>query len=65
MCLPILPDIIEAGVFFVKDRRKNEKNVTYAAYVTSIYRHYVDEYIKYGRKGYKITKKDIDNLCDI
>lgn len=39
--------------------------MTYAAYVTSVYRHYVDEYIKYGRKGYKVTKKDIDNLCDI
>ena len=65
MCaLPILPDIIEAGVYSLKIEGRM-KNVTYAAYVTSIYRHYVDEYIKYGRKGYKITKKDIDNLCDI
>ena len=65
MCaLSILPDIIEAGVYSLKIEGRM-KNVTYAAYVTSIYRHYVDEYIKYGRKGYKITKKDIDNLCDI
>lgn len=65
MCaLPILPDIIEAGVYSLKIEGRM-KNVTYAAYVTSVYRHYVDEYIKYGRKGYKVTKKDIDNLCDI
>ncbi len=65
MCaLPILPDIIEAGVYSLKIEGRM-KNVTYAAYVTSVYRHYVDEYIRYGRKGYKVTKKDIDNLCDI
>ena len=27
------------------------KNVTYAAYVTSVYRHYVDEYIISGSIG--------------
>lgn len=64
MCYAILPDIIEAGVYSLKIEGRM-KNVTYAAYVTSVYRHYVDEYIKYGRKGYKVTKKDIDNLCDI
>ena len=51
MCaLPILPDIIEAGVYSLKIEGRM-KNVTYAAYVTSVYRHYVDEYIKYGRKS--------------
>lgn len=29
------------------------KNVTYAAYVTSIYRKYVDKYIANGRKDIK------------
>ena len=62
--IDILPELIDAGIdsFKIEGRMKN---VTYAAYVTSVYRHYVDEYIKYGRKGYKVTKKDIDNLCDI
>ena len=59
-----IPELVDAGIdsFKIEGRMKN---VTYAAYVTSVYRHYVDEYIKYGRKGYKVTKKDIDNLCDI
>ena len=41
------------------------KNVTYAAYVTSIYRKYVDKYIANGRKGYRVSDKDIEQLCDI
>lgn len=65
MCaLKILPDIIESGVYSLKIEGRM-KNVTYAAYVTSIYRKYVDMYLANGKKGYCVTDKDIDNLCDI
>lgn len=65
MCaLKILPDIIDAGVYSLKIEGRM-KNVTYAAFVTSIYRKYVDMYLAKGRKGYHVTDEDIDYLCDI
>lgn len=65
MCaLKILPDVIDAGVYSLKIEGRM-KNVTYAAYVTSIYRKYVDKYIANGRKGYRVSDKDIEQLCDI
>ena len=61
MCaLQILPDVIESGVYSLKIEGRM-KNVTYAAMVTHIYRKYVDR----GRKGFKVDKKDIDDLSDI
>ena len=45
MCgLPVLPDIIEAGVYSLKIEGRM-KNVNYAAGVTGIYRKYVDRYM--------------------
>ena len=65
MCsIPILPDIIEAGVYSLKIEGRM-KNITYASYVTSMYRKYLDMYFEKGREGYKVDKKDIDNLLDI
>lgn len=65
MCaIKILPDIIDAGVYSLKIEGRM-KNVTYAAYVTSIYRKYVDMYISGGRDGYRVSDKDIEDLCDI
>ena len=65
MCaLPILPDVIEAGVYSLKIEGRM-KNVTYAAFVTSMYRKYVDMYIKNGRNGYRVSDDDIRSLMDI
>ena len=65
MCaLQILPDVIESGVYSLKIEGRM-KNVTYAAMVTHIYRKYVDMYLERGRKGFKVDKKDIDDLSDI
>lgn len=65
MCgLTILPDIIEAGVYSLKIEGRM-KNVTYAAFVTSMYRKYLDLYFKKGREGFKVDKKDLDALLDI
>ena len=65
MCaLKILPEIMAAGVYSLKIEGRM-KNVTYAAYVTAIYRKYVDMYLAEGKSGYKIKDKDIVELCDI
>ena len=65
MCgLTILPDIIESGVYSLKIEGRM-KNVTYAAFVTSMYRKYLDLYFKKGREGFKVDKNDLDALLDI
>lgn len=65
MCaLKILPEIIEAGVDSLKIEGRM-KNVTYASYVTAIYRKYVDMYLEKGKSGYKVSQKDINDLMDI
>lgn len=64
MCaLNILPDVIEAGVNSLKIEGRM-KNVTYAAFVTSMYRKYVDMYLEKGKSGYKVSQKDITELMD-
>ena len=65
MCaIKILPDIIDAGVYSLKIEGRM-KNVTYAAAVTALYRKYVDMYLEYGRKGYKVDDNDINDLMDL
>lgn len=65
MCgLPVLPDIIEAGVYSLKIEGRM-KNVNYAAGVTGIYRKYVDRYLEYGREGFKVEDSDINDLMDL
>lgn len=65
MCaLDILPDIIEAGVYSLKIEGRM-KNVTYASFVTSIYRKYVDIYLNGGRKNYSVDERDIELLKDV
>ena len=59
--LDILPDILEAGVFSLKIEGRM-KSTEYAAGVTSIYRKYVDMYLKNGRAGYKVDKDDYKKL---
>ncbi len=65
MCaLKVLPDVIDAGVYSLKIEGRM-KNVTYASEVTNIYRRYVDMYLAKGRKGYKVSDSDIEELMDI
>ena len=65
MCaLPVLPDVIESGVYSLKIEGRM-KNVTYAAGVTAIYRKYVDMYLEKGRAGYKVSEEDIRALMDL
>ena len=56
-----IPDLIEAGItsFKIEGRMKQP---SYVAAVTSMYRKYVDLYLKKGRKGFKVTKEDKEIL---
>lgn len=58
--LKILPELIKSGIdsFKIEGRMKRPE---YAAYVTSIYRKYIDLYLKNPSK-YKVDEKDIENL---
>ncbi len=62
--LDILPDIIEAGVYSLKIEGRM-KSPRYTAGVVSIYRKYVDHYLKYGRDGYKVDPADRRMLLDL
>ena len=62
--IEILPDIIEAGVTSLKIEGRMKKP-EYAAGVVSIYRKYLDIYLKNGAKGYKVTEEDKRFLFDL
>ena len=65
MCtLDFLPDLIEAGVcsFKIEGRMKQAE---YGAGVVSIYRKYIDMYLKNGRKSYRVSQKDRKTLLTL
>lgn len=62
--LDILPDIIEAGVYSLKIEGRM-KSPRYTAGVVSIYRKYVDQYLKQGRDGYQVDPADRRILLDL
>ncbi len=62
--LDILPDIIESGVYSLKIEGRM-KSPRYTAGVVSIYRKYVDYYLKHGRDGYKVDPADRKLLLDL
>lgn len=62
--LDIIPDLIEAGIdsFKIEGRMKRSE---YVAGVTSIYRKYVDLYLKNPQKPYWVDDKDKEMLMDL
>ena len=62
--LDILPDILEAGVYSLKIEGRM-KSPRYTAGVVSIYRKYVDRYLKSGRKGYHVDPRDKKILLEL
>ena len=62
--LDILPDILEAGVCSLKIEGRM-KSPRYTAGVVSMYRKYVDMYLKNGRKGYRVDPADKRMLLDL
>ncbi len=59
--LDIIPDIIEAGVFSLKIEGRM-KRPEYTAGVVRLYRKYLDQYLKKGRKGYRVSEEDKKEL---
>ena len=59
--LPLLPELIDAGVtsFKIEGRMKRAE---YTAGVVHIYRKYMDLYGKAGRAGYRVDPKDMELL---
>lgn len=62
--LDILPDILEAGVYSLKIEGRM-KSPRYTAGVVRLYRKYVDRYLEYGRKGYRVEEADRRELLDL
>ena len=62
--LHILPEIIDAGVYSLKIEGRM-KSPEYSAGVVSIYRKYLDMYYSKGSEGFKIDKKDDENLANL
>ena len=62
--LDIIPDLIESGIdsFKIEGRMKRPE---YVAGVTSIYRKYVDLYMKNPQKPYWVDDKDKEMLMDL
>ena len=62
MCtLEHLPELIDSGIasFKIEGRMKNP---AYAAYVTKMYRKYIDTYLSNPQKTYKVSEKDLEQL---
>ncbi len=65
MCtIDLLPDLIDAGIASMKIEGRM-KRPEYAAGVVSIYRKYIDLYVKKGRKGYRVSEEDRRILMDL
>lgn len=65
MCtLDLLPDLVDAGIASLKIEGRM-KRPEYTAGVVSIYRKYLDQYEKSGRKGYHILEEDRRILMDL
>lgn len=62
--LTLLPEIIEAGVMSLKIEGRMKKP-EYTAGVVSIYRKYVDRYLKFGKEAYRVEKEDMQKLWDL
>lgn len=62
--LDILPDIIGAGVYSLKIEGRM-KSPRYTAGVVSIYRKYVDLYLKNGKEGYRVDPADKKLLLEL
>ncbi len=56
-----IPELIEAGIasFKIEGRMKQP---SYVAAVTSVYRKYIDLYMKKGREGFRVSREDLEGL---
>lgn len=62
--LDLIPQIAEAGVYSLKIEGRM-KRPEYTAGVVRIYRKYVDQYLKHGRKGYKVAESGSEGAAAV
>lgn len=62
--LEIIPDLVEAGIYSFKIEGRMKKP-EYVALVTSMYRKYVDLYLKKGKAGFSVGPKDKEKILDL
>lgn len=62
--LDLIPDMLEAGVYSMKIEGRM-KSPRYTAGVVSVYRKYLDRYLKNGRKGWKVDPEEKKLLLDL
>ncbi len=62
--LDLLPDILESGVYSLKIEGRM-KSPVYTAGVVSVYRKYLDLYLREGRNGYRVEDGDRKILTEL
>lgn len=62
--LKLIPELVEAGIYSFKVEGRM-KSPVYVASVISMYRKYIDLYLKNGRENYHVEDKDIEHLMDV
>ncbi|MEE1314414.1 MAG: DUF3656 domain-containing protein [Faecalimonas sp.] len=62
--LELIPQLVESGIcsFKIEGRMKKPE---YVAFVTAMYRKYVDLYLQKGTKAFCVDKKDKEKLLDL
>lgn len=58
-----IPQLAESGIFSFKIEGRM-KQAEYAAGVVSVYREYMDRYLKEGAQNYSVSKSDLQKLAD-
>ena len=62
--IEMIPQLVKAGIYSFKIEGRM-KQAEYAAGVVSIYRKYIDLYMKKGEEGYHVSDKDYQKLLDL
>ena len=62
--IEMIPQLIKAGIYSFKIEGRM-KQAEYAAGVVSLYRQYIDLYLKKGEAGYRVSKEDYQKLLDL
>lgn len=62
--IEMIPQLVKAGIYSFKIEGRM-KQAEYAAGVVSLYRKYIDLYLKKGEAGYRVSKEDYQKLFDL
>ena len=62
--IEMIPQLVKAGIYSFKIEGRM-KQAEYAAGVVSLYRKYIDLYLKKGEAGYRVSKEDYQKLLDL